>query len=129
VVAEVNNTPWGERHCYVLDAGGRPIRRHATRKALHVSPFMPMDVDYLWTFSPPGERLGVAMACARAGETVFTAALDLRRRELTGVALARALLVYPLMTLQVIVGIYWQALRLKLRGSRFYAHPDEIPTR
>jgi DUF1365 family protein len=129
VVAEVNNTPWGEQHCYVLGASGQSIRHQVTRKAMHVSPFMPMDIDYVWSFSPPGERLAVSMACVQAGDTVFGAALDLTRRELTGATLARALLFYPLMTVQVIVGIYWQALRLKLRGSRFYDHPGKVTAR
>jgi DUF1365 family protein len=129
IVAEVNNTPWGERHCYLLDAGGRPLRGYRTPKAMHVSPFMPMDIDYLWSFSPPSERLTVAMSCVRRGEVVFAAGLNLERRELTGAALARALLVHPLMTLQVIAGIYWQALLLWLRGARVHPHPGKARTR
>jgi hypothetical protein len=125
IVAEVRNTPWGERHCYVLGAAGAPARRFTTAKALHVSPFMPMDVSYEWVFSPPGERLSVAMSCTRAGARLFTAVLDLERRAITGRSLAAALAVYPFMTLKVIAGIYWQALLLKLRGCPTYVHPSK----
>ena len=129
VVAEVTNTPWGERHCYVLDAAGRPIRGYVTRKAMHVSPFLPMDMDYRWTFAPPAARLAVAMSCVRGGETVMHAALTLSRREISAAALARVLVLHPLMTVQVIGRIYWQALRLWLRGARFHVHPDKLRAR
>ena len=123
IVAEVRNTPWGERHAYVLEASGAGPQRFTTPKALHVSPFMPMDLVYDWTFSAPARRLKVRMALTRGGEHVFTAALDLQRRALTQRRLARMLVAYPFMTLKVIAGIYWQALKLKLRGSRTYTHP------
>jgi DUF1365 family protein len=129
IVAEVRNTPWGERHCYVLDGGSEPAARFTTAKALHVSPFMPMDVAYEWSFAAPTRRLGVTMTCVRDGATVFSAALDLRRREITGRRLACLLVRYPLMTAQVIAGIYWQALKLKLRGCRTYTHPDKLSPR
>ena len=130
IVAEVHNTPWNERHCYVLDAAGGPARRFTTAKALHVSPFMPMDVEYDWAFSAPAERLTVAMRCVRAGERQFSAALDLRRREIDGSTLATMLARYPFMTAKVIAAIYWQALRLWSRGCRGYVHPSKrIPAR
>ena len=129
VVAEVRNTPWGERHCYVLDAGGGLAGRLTTDKALHVSPFMPMDVRYEWAFSAPARRLGVTMNLTRDGRRIFSAVLDLRRRQLTSRRLACVLVAYPLMTLKVIAGIYWQALRLKLRGCRTYVHPSKLAAR
>jgi len=125
IVAEVNNTPWGERHCYVLDARGGAGLAFTPRKALHVSPFMPMDVSYDWRFTEPGERLGVAMSCDRAGRRVFDATLALRRREIDGAALARVLLRYPLPTAAVIAAIHWQALKLWLKGSPVHAHPGK----
>jgi DUF1365 family protein len=130
IVAEVRNTPWGERHCYVLDADSGQVGRFTSEKALHVSPFMPMDVRYDWALSAPTRRLGVTMNVTQNGRRLFTAALDLRRRELTRLQLVRMLVAYPFMTLQVIAGIYWQALLLKLRGCRTYTHPgNRLPAK
>lgn len=130
IVAEVRNTPWGERHCYVLTAGGAPAERFTTAKALHVSPFMPMDVGYDWAFSAPTRRLGVTMTVTQDGRQIFTAALSLRRREVTRRRLASVLVACAFMTLKVIGGIYWQALKLWLRGCRTYAHPGKrLPAR
>jgi DUF1365 family protein len=130
IVAEVRNTPWGERHCYVLETSGAGPQRFTTAKALHVSPFMPMDLVYDWTFSAPSDRLAVRMVLTRGAERVFTAVLDLQRQELTQRSLARMLVAYPFMTLKVIAGIYWQALKLKLRGCPSYAHPaKQAPAR
>jgi len=126
IVAEVTNTPWGERHCYVLGATGLPgPKRFKPEKLMHVSPFMPMDVDYDWRFSMPADRLGVHMENHRAGEKLFDATLSLKRVEITGASLARVLVQYPLLTLRVIVGIHWQALRLWLKKVPVYDHPDK----
>ena len=109
VVAEVTNTPWGERHSYVLDpAGGR------LDKSLHVSPFMPMTQQYAWRLTAPGEQLVVHLENHAAGEKVFDATLRLERTER---APRRA------QTLRILVAIYAQALRLKLKGAPYHAHP------
>jgi DUF1365 family protein len=123
IVAEVNNTPWGERHCYVLSGN----RRFRFEKRFHVSPFHPMEIDYDWRFSTPGERLAVHMILSKQGERVFDATLALERRPLTGrmfdATLARALATHPFMTLEVLGAIYFEALRLWIKRTPFHPHP------
>ncbi|MBM3384165.1 MAG: DUF1365 domain-containing protein [Betaproteobacteria bacterium] len=122
IVAEITNTPWNERHAYVLQAGGGELR-FRFGKAFHVSPFLPMALHYDWRFSEPGARLAVHMRNLEGEAKVFDATLDLARREIGTASLAGALARFPLMPLQVVAAIYWQALRLWTRRTPFYAHP------
>jgi DUF1365 family protein len=129
IVAEVNNTPWGERTLYVLsdsqEAGTSGQMEFTPSKTMHVSPFMQMDVDYRWRFSVPTEKLTVFMENKRSGEVVFDASLNLKRTEISGYSLARTLTLYPFMTLKVVLAIHWQALRLWLKGAPVHDHPDK----
>jgi DUF1365 family protein len=125
VLAEVTNTPWGERHCYVLapeDAHAKVLTGDLA-KALHVSPFMGMDHRYEWSLTAPAQTLSVHIASQRAGKLAFDATLALRRRELTRAALARTTARYPLATPRVLALIYAHGVALKLKGVPLHPHP------
>jgi DUF1365 family protein len=132
IVAEITNTPWKERHAYVLpvasSVGSGGAWRFRFEKQFHVSPFMPMDMRYDWRFSAPEDGLHVHMENWRDGRPVFDATLNLAREPITSASLARALIGFPLMTAQVVALIHWQALRLWIKRAPFYTHPDKLTT-
>ena len=132
IIAEVNNTPWGEQYCYVLteadnvavkqDAGGH--KQYKPVKDFHVSPFMPMNIDYDWRFNQPDNRLTVHMQNFIDDQKLFDATLDLEYRPMTSMNMARVLIQYPVITMKVAVGIYYQALKLLFKRIPFYDHPE-----
>lgn len=127
VVAEITNTPWNERHSYVLRADAAERHGRAWHwqfpKAFHVSPFLPLARDYAWRFTAPENDLRVQMDVRDRDGREFDATLALRRRPLDGAGLARVLWRYPAMTLRVLAAIHWQALALWLRRTPVYDHP------
>ncbi|WP_313247137.1 DUF1365 domain-containing protein [Stenotrophomonas rhizophila] len=128
IVAEITNTPWKERHAYVLpvaaaDASGRALAWEFD-KQFHVSPFMAMDCRYRWRFTAPGDDLHVHMQVWRADVRQFDADLILQRHPITARSLAGVLLRFPLMTVQVVAAIHWQALRLWLKRTPVHDHPS-----
>lgn len=133
--AEVTNTPWGEKICYAM-----PVREadkldddthewtHSNAKQMHVSPFMPMDMEYRWKIFKSGERLSLQIENWKDEQRSFIATMNLKLREATASNLNRTLFRFPLMTLKVIFAIYWQAVRLKLKGLKVFDHPGHAPT-
>ena len=105
---------------------GAKVMRWQFDKRFHVSPFMPMDMRYDWRFSEPGDTLSVHMENLKDGQVQFDATLTLRREPITSTTLARALAAFPLITFKVSALIYWQALRLLLKRTPFFTHPDKI---
>ncbi len=129
VVAEVNNTPWGERHCYLLgDENRKNLRgtpRFAHQKEFHVSPFMGMDMEYHWSLSAPGLELLVRIANSRGTQRVLDVDMKLQRRALSKQGLRRMTFRYPAMTAQIAAAIYYQALKLWWKRCPFYTHPNK----
>ena len=129
IVAEVNNTPWGEQDCYVVRCSddskrGRSWRFNPTKK-MHVSPFMPMEIEYDWALAQPEERLTVQMASARNGQRFFAAAMTLERTEISGGSLFSVLARFPLQSAKIIIAIHWEAVRLWLKRCPVYTHPKK----
>ena len=122
-----SNTPWLERHCYVLDRRSSEAEgdamRFRMRKEFHVSPFMDMDQEYGWAFRDPSDRLTMHMENYENGGKIFDATMTLERREISGGALASALARWPFMTLSVVGAIHWQALRLWAKNVPVFTHP------
>jgi len=131
LVAEVTNTPWGERHCYVIRrepnaADGMRDERPVVAKALHVSPFMTMDIAYRWRIGEPGERLTIGIENLQHGERPFQATLRLKRRPMTAWQRMRLPVRYPLLPQRIALGIYAQALRLWWKGVPTVPHPGYV---
>lgn len=136
ILAEITNTPWNERHAYVLPvAGARSgASGHAWDfdKRFHVSPFIGMTRRYAWRFQPPDDSLRVHMDVSAGSAREFDATLTLQRKPLDARGLARCLLHHPFMSLRVVSAIYWQAFLLWIKRTPFHDHPssrdDAAPT-
>lgn len=136
VVAEVNNTPWGEQHHYVLWEGN--VLREGNRggsagllqfehpKDFHVSPFMQMDVRYRWRLCEPGESLYVGIENTDESGALFEATMAMRRQPLNERTLSRSLRRRPWMTSKIVAAIYWQALKLWWKKCPLYSHPKKV---
>lgn len=124
IVYEVNNT-FGERHSYLIpvDGDGTGTIHQESAKRFFVSPFLDMDMRYLFRVIPPADRLGIAITGRDAQGPIIVASFFAERAPLSDSGLALAFVTYPLLTLKVIAGIHWEALRLWLKGARLRDHP------
>ncbi len=128
IIVEINNTPWNERHCYVLGSGqnehtAKEWRRFRFDKTFHVSPFIGMNIRYDWRFRVPGETIRVHMIDYENEVKLFDASLALQRRPITRRELTRVLLNYPVLTVKVLSLIYFQSLKLYLKKVPVFSHP------
>lgn len=129
IVAEVHNTPWGERHAYALDARTQrgPDFRFEFDKRFHVSPFLPMAMRYQWRFGYRADRLDVHMRVMERDRESLSVAMSLELSDLDARAMRRMPWRFPLMTARVVTGIYFQAFRLWLKRTPFFTHPARQP--
>ena len=133
VVIEVHNTPWDERHVYVVtcasvqesEASGALDPPNETQKSFHVSPFMPMDLQYHWQLPAPEQRCWVEIAVQQQEKVVFRAQLNLTAEALSAQSVKAYCLRYPIMASRVLFNIYWQALVLFAKRVPFFSHPNQ----
>ena len=128
-VHAVRNT-FGQRHDYVLPAGearGDRLDQGARTKVFYVSPFLPMDLRYGFEITPPGETVHVGVDVLDAEGVVLAATFSGTRRDLTDGAIWRALATHPWQVIGVMVAIHWEAIKLVLKGFRFF--PQDPATR
>ncbi|MGK7297490.1 MAG: DUF1365 domain-containing protein [Candidatus Wenzhouxiangella sp. M2_3B_020] len=129
IVAEVHNTPWGERHAYALDARAQhgPDFRFEFDKRFHVSPFLPMAMRYQWRFGYRPDRIDVHMRVMEGRRESLAVGMRLELSELDARAMRRMPWRFPAMTARVVIGIYFQAFRLWLKRTPFFTHPAKQP--
>ena len=121
MLAEVSNTPWNQRHYYLVDLASQKD----TKKAFHVSPFNPIDMTYKWQVAQPGETLNLALSCYQENRH-FTASLAMKKQEIDAKLLRNLTLRMPSTTLFSLMGIYWQALKLFIKRTPVYGHPGSV---
>ena len=130
IMAEVTNTPWKERHAYIIEEqtknDNKPGLTASPKKQLHVSPFWGMDHDYEWFFSHPENSLNVQMKNFKDGKKVFNVSLSLKRRAFSNAGLIKAISRFPFITLMVVYRIHWQAFMLYIKRAPFFTHPDKL---
>jgi DUF1365 family protein len=119
LLAEVNNTPWGEKHCYLIPMQEQGFKHD---KVFHVSPFMDLNMQYKWHVKEPTDHLSVHIENWRE-QKLFDATMTLTRSEWTHDNLKQTLWQWPAMTFSIMKGIYWQALKLFIKAIPFVPHP------
>ena len=127
IVLEVTNTPWNERQWYVFDA--RTGSEATTPKAMYVSPFLPMGLDYRVSWTTPGPGLDLSIAVTRDGRSLLRAEMTLRRSALNRSASLRLLARHPLAPLRGSAEIYRKALKLWMDHAPLYRHSSRAKTK
>ena len=120
LLAEVSNTPWNERHYYALDADDETTWNHS--KQFHVSPFNPLEQQYVWRIKPLNKQLSIHLECHRDNKE-FDATLKMAKQPFNSKVLVKHLISTPVMAVKVTAGIYWHAFKLWVKGAPFYSHP------
>lgn len=128
IVTHITNTPWNENYAYVHDCRKqtKTIKRFKLKKNFHVSPFMPMNIQYEWSFNEPSDQIMIDMNNLQKKSFIFNVHLSLTRLEMNKQNLNKILFTFPSETFKTILAIYWNALLLRLKNIPFYSHPNKI---
>ena len=124
VVADVTNTPWGESHAYVIDTRSSLDDLTEQPKSLHVSPFLPMDLNYQFHLSVPGPQCEFSVTVVRGSHVAFRATLSLEQRAFTRRTIVWVLVRHAFLTHRVSLGIYLRAARLYLRRATYFPNQN-----
>jgi DUF1365 family protein len=125
LIVEVTNTPWGEKHQYVLTNPVKPqkdIYHYRFEKLLHVSPFLPMNYIYDFHLKVKKEQIILHINNFMGEDKHFDATLTLNEHPIHKKTWQHIVFGFPFMTFKVAAAIYWQALKLWIKGARFYSH-------
>lgn len=128
IVAQVNNTPWGEEHLYLIPSDTTDSKLTSIdnlKKDFHVSPFMPMDMQYSMRFTAPDSKLAVRMTNFQDGGKKLDVVMNLRQKKMTTLNLMRVSISNPLISIKVFAAIYWQALKIYMKRIPFFSHPNK----
>ena len=124
LLAEVSNTPWLEKHYYAVSC--EPGVPQMQPKLFHVSPFMNMDMNYVWRWKVPSEKLFLHIENRDQTGKLFDATLTMIQKPLTSRNLLRELVKTPVLTAAVVIKIYWQALKLWVKGVPYVPYNKGI---
>lgn len=132
LLAEVSNTPWNERHYYLqtipLQATDTGLHHFVHDKVFHVSPFHPMNMQYHWQISTPAQSLQCSIRNTEADKHIFSAWINLTRYELSALWRRKWLIRQPWQNVQIVLRIYWHAVKLYFKGIPVHAHPKTKDT-
>ena len=123
-LAEVSNIPWNQRHqyAYYIDSTGTVPSQ---KKQFHVSPFNHLDQTYQWHVEPPGEKINIGLRIDDERGHIFSASLALERHAFERRTIRTQLLKKPVMTVSIVTAIYWQALKIYLKGIPYIPYKKE----
>ena len=123
IIYEVHNT-FHERHCYVLAVNDIPksIIKQQCNKQFYVSPFIKDACNYNFRVQAPGGKVSVVIREEDEDGLLFAASFAGVKIPLTDKTLMQTILNYPLMTIKVILGIHYEAIKLIIKRIPFFAH-------
>lgn len=126
ILSQINNTPWNERYTYVhrvpSHSGSKMVFEFD--KEFHVSPFMPMNLNYTWKFILDNNQVDIHMALFDSGVKQFVASMRAKYSPFTAINMFKLPVEFPMQTLRIVWRIYWHALRLWMKKIPFYEHPN-----
>ncbi len=126
ILAEVHNTPWNERHAYVLTGEEFSSKQKVNfPKEFHVSPFNPLAMDYHWHSATPDKTLAIHLENWQDDKKIMDATMTLNREALNKKSMNLILIRFPWMTVKIISAIYWQAVKLWWKGLPIFDHPRQ----